>query len=190
LAIKSAFSAQIDIEKLSEELHYIRLRIAMVTMEATELLRLAMKQKGLFSVERALFEQTNAIAIFCRDEDETAVSRALHTFKAMEIPLEYFSERQHELRRQDEQQLQRERLALADEVRKELQQIENRLYAMQSLEEARSSLQKVGDQLILEGWVPQKRAAAFIPDIEHAKTVFLEMEGACSAADTESTQAF
>jgi len=177
LAIKSAFSALIDIEKLSEEMHYIKLRIAMVTMEATELLRLAMKQKGLFSVERALFEQTNAVAIFCRDEDETAVSRALHTFKAMEIPLEYFSDRKHELQRQNEQQLQRERIAFADEVRKELQQIENRLYAMQSLEEARSSLQKVDDRLVLEGWIPQKRAAAFIPNTKYAKTVLLELEG-------------
>ena len=176
-AVKAALAPMVDIERLSEELRFINVRVAMVGTEATVLLRLAMKQKGLFCVDRVLFEQTNAVAIFCPEEDETAVSHALHTFKAVEIPAVYFSDRAFASQQQNEKLLRKEKTALADAFGEELQQMENRLYAMQALERAGSALREHDNGLLLEGWIPQQSAKTFVPDIRHAAVTLTAAEG-------------
>lgn len=176
-AAKAALAPVLDTEKLLPDLNYIKMRVAMITMEATELLRLSMKQKGLLLVNQPLFEQTNVIAVFCEEEDETAVSRAFNTVKAVEIDSKYLSDEAFTLYQQTEKQLQRDKIMLADEFREALQEIENRLYAMTELEKAKSALREVDGRLMLEGWIPQKNRREFLQDLEHATVTFEPLEG-------------
>lgn len=177
VAAKAALAPVIDAQKVSSSLKYIKMRVAMVTMEATELLRISMKQKGLLLVHQPLFVQTNVIAVFYEEKDETAVSRAFNTFKAVEIDSEYLSDEAFTSYQEAEKQLQRDKMMLADEFREALQEIENRLYAMTELEKAKSALQESDDKLILEGWIPQKNRKEFVKDIEHATVTFEPFEG-------------
>jgi V/A-type H+-transporting ATPase subunit I len=156
---------------------YMKMRIAMVTMESTELLRLAIKQKGLLVVDQPLFEQTSAVAVIFEEEDATEVSRVFNTFKAVEIVNEYFSPRAFVLHQQADGQLRREKETLADEFREQLQNIENSLDALHAFEEARSSLSEVNDKLLLEGWIPQRKAKAFSSNILHASVTFQPLKG-------------
>ncbi|MGB6020343.1 MAG: V-type ATPase 116kDa subunit family protein, partial [Sulfurimonadaceae bacterium] len=176
-AAKAALAPVIDAQKVSTNLNYIKMRVAMVTMEATELLRISMKQKGLLLVNQPLFEQTNVIAVFYEEEDETALSRAFSTFKAVEIDSEYLSDETFRSYQLSEKQLQRDKTVLADELREPLQEIENRLYAMTELEKAKSALREVDDKLILEGWIPQKNRKEFLQDMEHSTVTFEPFEG-------------
>ncbi len=175
--VKTALAPVVDLQRLSAGLTYLNMRVAMVTMEATELLRLAMKQKGLLVVDRPLFEQTNAVAVFFEEEDAIEVGRAFNTVKAIEISDEYFSDQAFALHRQAEEQLQRDKKAMADEFRAQLQNIENSLDALHAFEEARTALREVNDKLLLEGWVPQKSAKTFGADIAHATVTFQPLEG-------------
>ncbi len=177
LALKSALAPVVDVEKLSTELHTIRMRVAMVTMEATELLRIAMKQKGLLLVDQPLLEQTNAVVLFYEEEDESSVNSALNTFKAVEVEAAYLSEASLRSYQQTQHALQQERSALADQYAGALQHIENRLYAMMELEHAKSALREAGDRVILEGWIPQKYREMFLSGIDHATVTFADFEG-------------
>ena len=105
-AAKAALAPVIDSEKILTDLNYIKMRVAMVTMEATELLRISMKQKGLLLVNQPLFEQTNVIAVFYEEKDETVLSRAFTTVKAVEIDTKYLSDVAFTLHQQTEKQLQ------------------------------------------------------------------------------------
>ena len=176
-AAKAALAPVIDSEKILTDLNYIKMRVAMVTMEATELLRISMKQKGLLLVNQPLFEQTNVIAVFYEEKDETVLSRAFTTVKAVEIDTKYLSEVAFTLHQEAEKQLQRDKMMLADEFRDALQEIENRLYAMTELEKAKSALREVDGRLILEGWIPQKNRREFLQDLEHATVTFEPFEG-------------
>lgn len=176
VAAKAALAPVIDAQKISTDLNYIKMRVAMVTMEATELLRISMKQKGLLLVNQPLFEQTNVVVVFY-EEEETAVSRAFNTFKAVEIESEYLSDEAFVSHQEAEKKLQWDKTVLADEFREALQEIENRLYAMTELEKAKSALREVDGKLVLEGWIPQKNRKEFLQGMEHATVTFLEFEG-------------
>lgn len=177
LALKSALAPVVDVEKLSTELRTVRMRVAMVTMEATELLRIAMKQKGLLLVDQPLFEQTNAVALFYDEEDESSVNSAFTTFKAVEVEAAYLSDEALRSHQQTQHALQQERSALADQYAETLQHIENRLYAMTELERAKSALREADDGVILEGWIPQKYRETFLSGIDHATVTFADFEG-------------
>ncbi len=177
LAAKIALAPVVDVQKVSKELNCIKMRVAVMTMEATELLRIAMKQKGVLLVDQPLFEQTNVIAVFFEEEDSTEVSRALNTFKAVEIDTAYLSEEALDAYQETQRQLQLDKTVLGTEYGVALQEFENRLYAMTELEKAKSALIKVDDKLILEGWIPQKERKEFLRGIDHATVTFLECEG-------------
>jgi V/A-type H+-transporting ATPase subunit I len=100
-----------------------------------------------------------------------------NTFKAVEIFNEYFSQEAFALHQQADGQLQRQKQTLADEFRERLQNIENSLDALHAFEEARSSLREVNAKLLLEGWIPQKKAKAFGSNITHATVTFQPLEG-------------
>jgi V/A-type H+-transporting ATPase subunit I len=174
---KAALATVIDAERLSASLTYIKMRVAVVTTEVIELLRLTMKQKGVLSVDRPLSEQTCAVAVFYEEAEESEVSRVFNTFKAVEIPHEYFSDTAFASHQQAQKQLQGEKKTLADESREQLQNIENSLASLHALGEAKSALREVDDKLLLEGWVPQKNVKGFGPDIEHATVLFQPFEG-------------
>jgi len=177
LAAKASLAPVLDAEKMSTDLNYLKMRVAMVSMEATELLRLSVKQKGLLLLDQPLFEQTNAIAIFYEAEDEDDVNRALNTVKALEIDAKYLSEESFESFQKAEKRLEADKKALADEFGESLQEIENHLYALTELEKAKSSLMDMDGKLILEGWIPQKNQKEFIADLTHASVTFEEFEG-------------
>ena len=176
-AAKAALAPVLDIEKILTDLNYLKMRVAMVTMDATELLRISMKQKGLLLVNQPLFEQTNVIAVFYEEEDETVLSRAFTTVKAVEIDARYLSDDAFTLYQQTLQQLHREKIVLADEFRDSLQEIENRLYTMTELAKAKSALREVDGRLVLEGWIPNKNREEFLQGLEHATVTFLPFEG-------------
>ncbi|MGB6018643.1 MAG: V-type ATPase 116kDa subunit family protein, partial [Sulfurimonadaceae bacterium] len=177
VAAKAALAPVLDAEKISKNLNYIKMCVAMITMEATELLRISMKQKGLLLLDQPLFEQTNVVAVFYEEEDERAVSRALSTFKAVEIDSEYLTDEAFRSYQEAQKQLQHDKMILADKFREQLQEIENRLYAMTELEKAKSALQESDDKLVLEGWIPQKNAKEFVTGLEHATVTFEPFEG-------------
>jgi V/A-type H+-transporting ATPase subunit I len=176
-AAKAALAPVLDIEKILTDLNYLKMRVAMVTMDATELLRIAMKQKGLLLVNQPLFEQTNVIAVFYEEEDETVLSRAFTTVKAVEIDARYLSDEAFTLYQQTVRQLHREKRSLAHEFRDSLQEIENRLYTMTELAKAKSALREVDGRLVLEGWIPNKNSKEFVEGLEHATVTFLPFEG-------------
>jgi V/A-type H+-transporting ATPase subunit I len=176
-AVKTALSTAIDIETLSKSLNYLKFRIAIVTMEATELLRLSMKQRGVLLIDRPLFEQTNTIAVFYEEEQELELLKGFNTVKAIEINKIYFSDQAYKLQQLTGQKLNTKRQNLSKEYTVSLQNSENHLRNLLELEVAKSSLRESPEGVILEGWIPKKSANRFVADIEHAKVTFLKQEG-------------
>lgn len=177
VTVKAALATIVDAGKMSTALNYIKMRVAIVTMEASELLRISMKRRELLMFDRPLFEQTNVIVIFHETEDEADVNRALNTVKALEIESEYLSDETFETFQKAQKKLETVKTVLADQFRGSLQKIENHLYALTELEKAKSALMEVNGKLILEGWIPQKNKEEFISDLKHATVTFEAFEG-------------
>ncbi len=176
-AVKGALSTVMDTDRLSTDLKMINMRIGIVTMEAAELLRLALKQKKLLLVDRPLFEQTSAVAVFYEEEDDLDVNRAFTTLKVNEISLDYFSDQAFDLQKQTEEQITLDKQIMVDEYSQQLQNIESQLYALDALEKAKSSLREDANGLILEGWIPESVSKEFVKSIDHATVTFLSSEG-------------
>lgn len=176
-AAKKVLIADIDIDILSKNLSYIRFRVAMVTMEGTELLRLTMKQKKLLLIDQPLFEQTNAVAIFYEDEDEAEVIKGFNSVKATEIPAEYFSDQALKAQQATQKKLYQKKKKLSSDYGVQLQTIESHLQDILALEVAKSALRKSPGGVILEGWIPKKSIEKFVADLNHAKVTILENEG-------------
>jgi V/A-type H+-transporting ATPase subunit I len=176
-AVKMALGTVIDTDKLSEDLKTIKMRIGIVTMEAAELLRLALKQKKLLLVDRSLFEQTSAVAVFYEEEDDLDVSRAFSTLKVNEISLDYFSDQIFDIQKKKEEQIIFDKQSIVDEYSQQLQSIESQLYALHALEKAKSSLRESDDGMILEGWIPKSVSKEFVKNIDHAVVTFSSFEG-------------
>ena len=175
--VKEALGTVIDTEKLSSDLKMIKMRIGIMTMESAELLRLALKEKKLLLLDRPLFEQTSAVAVFYEEEDERALGRALVTLKVNEISLDYFSQQAFDLQKQKEEQINRDKQRMLEEESQELQSIENRLYALHALENAKSSLKEGDGGLVLEGWIPESVSKEFAKKIKHAVVTFSSVKG-------------
>ena len=175
--VKQVLGTVIDTDRLSKDLKMINMRIGIVTMEAAELLRLALKEKKLLLVDRPLFEQTSAVAVFYEEEDDTDVSRAFTTLKVNEISLEYFSDQVFDIQKQTEAQITLYKQTIVDRYSQELQNIESQLYLLHALEKAKSSLREGDDGLVLEGWIPQNVSKEFTKNIDHATVTFLSFEG-------------
>jgi len=175
--VKLALGTVIDMDRLSRDLKTIKMRIGIVTMEAAELLRLALKHKKLLLIDRSLFEQTSAVAVFYEEEDAEDVSRALVTLKVNEISLDYFSQQAFDLQKQREEQATFDKQKMVDRYTQQLQSMESQLYALHALENAKSSLKKGDNGLILEGWIPQSVSREFVKKIDHATVTFLSSEG-------------
>jgi len=176
-AIKNALLPVVDVETLSKNLNYLRFRVAIVTMEAAELLRLSAKHTGLLLIDRPLFEQTSAIAIFYEEEQEPEVLKGFNTVKAIEMNQVYFSEQAYKLQQLTGQKLHTKREILSKEYETSLQNSQSHLRNLHELEVAKSSLRESPKGMILGGWIPKKSAKNFVADIEHAKVTFLEHEG-------------
>ncbi len=175
--VKTALAVDIEVSTLSQNLNYLRFRVAIVTMEATELLRLTMKQKGLLLIDQPLFAQTSAIAIFYEEKEESEVVEGLNSVKAIEISSDYFSSQAFEAEQAAQQKLYLEKQRVSDEHSERLQTIECHLQDFLSLEEVKSSLRKSPRGVILEGWIPEKSIKNFVADLDHAKVTILEEEG-------------
>ena len=175
--VKAALGTMIDTDRLSKDLKMINMRIGIVTMDTAELLRLALKQKGLFLVDRPLFEQTSAVAVFCEEDDTLDVSRAFTTLKVNEISLDYFADQAFDLQKQTEEQIILDKQILVDEHTQGLQSIESQLYALYALEKAKSSLREEGNRLLLEGWIPESVSREFAKNMNHAVVTFSPSEG-------------
>jgi V/A-type H+-transporting ATPase subunit I len=175
--VKKALATVIDTDRLSKDLKMITMRIGIVTMEAAELLRLALKQKKLLLLDRPLFEQTSAVAIFCEEEDEKDVNRAFATLKVNEISLTYFSDQTFEEQKLLEEQITADKQILIDKYSEQLQKMESQLYALYALEKAKSFLREGDNGSILEGWIPKNLSKEFVKKIEHAKVTFVAFEG-------------
>ena len=175
--VKKVLGTVIDTDRLSKDLKLINMRIGIVTMEAAELLRLALKQKKLLLLDRPLFEQTSAVAVFCEDEDDTDISRAFATLKVNEISLDYFSDQAFDLQKQTEEQAMLDKQKIVDRYTQQLQSIESQLYALHALENAKSSLREGDNGLILEGWIPESVSKEFAKSIDHATVTYSSFEG-------------
>ena len=177
VAVKTALAPEIDVEKISQGLDYLKFRVAIVTMEATELLRLAMKQKGLLLISQPLFERTNAVAIFYEEKEESEVVKGLNSVKAVEIMEHYFSNEAFAEEQSVQQQLNQERQNISDKYGVKLQNIESRLSDIQALEGAKSALTESSKGVMLRGWIPKRSAKKFVDDLEHVTVIFLDEEG-------------
>ena len=177
VAVKTALAPEIDVEKISQGLDYLKFRVAIVTMEATELLRLAMKQKGLLLISQPLFERTNAVAIFYEEKEESEVVKGLNSVKAVEIMEHYFSNEAFAEEQSVQQQLNQERQNISDKYGAKLQNIESRLSDIQALEGAKSALTESSKGVMLRGWIPERSAKKFVDDLEHVTVIFLDEEG-------------
>ncbi|WP_415406168.1 V-type ATP synthase subunit I [Sulfurovum sp. CS9] len=175
--VKVALGMVIDMDRLSRDLKTINMHIGIVTMEAAELLRLALKQKKLLLVDRPLFEQTSAVAVFYEEEDDRDVRRAFSTLKVNEISLDYFSDQAFDLQKQTEEQITLDKKTMVDRYGQRLQSIESQLYALHALEKAKSSLKEGDNGLILEGWIPESVSKEFVKNIDHAAVTFSSFEG-------------
>ncbi len=175
--VKMALSTVIDINRLSEDLKTIKMCIGIVTMESAELLRLALKQKKLLLVDQPLFEQTSAVAVFYEEDNDLDVSRAFSTLKINEISLDYFSDKVFDLQKKKEEQIILDKQIMIDKYSQQLQSIESQLYALHSLEKAKSSLRESKNGLILEGWIPKNVSKEFVKNIDHAVVTFSSFEG-------------
>lgn len=176
-AVKAALAPNIEIESLSMELNYLRLHVVIVMMEATELLRLTMKQKGLLLIDRPLFDQTNAVAIFYEEEEELEVAKGLSSVKAVEISKKYLSSEAFESQQLILQQLNQDRQNLSDKYGAALQHIESNLSDFLALEGAKSALRESSKGVMLGGWIPKKSAKKFVDDLDHAVVTLLDDEG-------------
>ena len=175
--VKEALGTVIDTDTLAEELKTIKMRIGIVIMESAELLRLALKQKRLLFVDKALFEKTSAVAVFYEEEDDRDVSRAFSTLKVNEISLKYFSDQAFDLQKKTEEQITFAKQIVVDEYSQKLQSIESQIYALHSLEKAKSSLCESDNGLILKGWIPKKVSKEFVKSIDHAVVTFSSFKG-------------
>jgi len=175
--IQETFAKLIDTDVLSEELTFIKIRIGMMTTDTAELLRLALKEKELLVLDRPMFEQTSAVAVFYEEEAEVDVSRAFATLKVNEISLNYFSDKAFDQHKKREAQIMQDTQRIVDEHGEQLQNIESQLYALHALESAKSSLRESDNGSILEGWVPKSVSREFAQKIEHATVTFSSVEG-------------
>ena|GEM_PF-816039 len=176
-SVNKALSAAIDTQIISKQLKQLKVRVAIMTMDATELLRLTLRHKELLLIDQPLFEQTNALAIFYEEYDDAEISRVFNTFKAIEISLDYFSTSRWEEQKQIQEKLHQKQQDLANTYTKQLQDIENFLNAMSELETAKSSLVEGEEGLELEGWIPKKYKKDFFTKIEHTKITVFDEEG-------------
>ena len=176
-AVKTALAPDIEVNTLFQSLNYLGFHAAIVTMEATELLRLTMKQKGLLLIDRPLFEQTNAVVILYEEEGEPEALKGFNSVKAIEIAKKYFSDKAFEAEQLLQQQLNQDRQGLSDKYGTELQNIESSLCDIQAIEEAKSALRESSKGVMLEGWIPKKSVKKFIEDLSHATVTILEEEG-------------
>lgn len=177
ILVKKALASRIDTMELSKGLKHLKMRVAILPMEVTELCRLSVKAKELLFVSRALFEQTDVIAIFYEEELENDISKLFNTFKATEIDLAYFSDEAFDTQKKLLEQLHKEKDSLSVQYKEELQDIENHLDAMSELEIAKGSLINNNETLELEGWIPKKDINEFISKIKHANVTVLKLEG-------------
>ena len=138
---------------------------------------LALKQKRLLLVDQALFEKTSAVAVFYEEEDDADVNRAFSTLKVNEISLGYFSDQAFDLQKKTEEEITLAKQIVVDEYRQQLQSMESQLYALHSLEKAKSSLSESDNGLILEGWIPKKVSKEFVKSIDHAVVTFSSFKG-------------
>jgi len=175
--VKVVLDTVIDTDRLPKDLKMINMRIGIVTMEAVELLRLALKQKKLLLVDRPLFEKTSVVAVFYEEEDDTDVSRAFVTLKVNEISLDYFSDQAFDLQKQIEEQITLDKQIMVDTYSQQLQSMESQLYALHALENAKSSLREDDNGLILEGWIPESVSEEFAKNVDHATVTFSAFEG-------------
>ena len=177
-ALEKALQPQVDTAALGGQLGYLRLRVAMVTMEGTALMRLAMMQRGVLVVEAPMFEQTNAVAFFYDAAAEEDVEGALRTVKAEEIPVRYLGREAFEAHEAQREALRSTVASLAEVYGDALRRLENRLDALASLEAAKSALRE-GEEgsVLLEGWMPKKAFRSFAAGLEHAKVRVAAAEG-------------
>ncbi len=138
VTVEVALGTVIDTDRLSRDLKMIRMRLGIVTMEAAELLRLALKQKKLLLLDRPLFDKTSAIAVFYEEEDNTDVSRAFVTLKVNEISLDYFSQQAFDLQKKKEEQITLDKQTIAERYSQQLQSIESQLHTLHALEKAKT----------------------------------------------------
>ncbi len=176
-AVKTALAPAIELESLSPELGYLRFRVAVVTMEVTELLRLTMKQKGLLLIGQPLFEQTSAVVIFYEEEEEPEVAKGLSSVKAVEISKKYLSSEAFESQQLILQQLNQDRQNLSYRYGTVLQHIESHLSDILALEEAKSALRESSKGVMLGGWIPKKSVKKFVEDLNHVTVTILDEEG-------------
>jgi V/A-type H+-transporting ATPase subunit I len=175
--VKVALATVINTDRLSRDLKMIKMRVGIVTMEAAELLRLALKQKKLLLLDRPLFEQTSAVAVFYEEEDDVDVSRAFVTLKVNEISLDYFADQVFDLQKQREEQITLDKQTIVEKYSQQLQNIESQLYALNALEKAKSSLKEGDNGLMLEGWIPESVSEEFAKNVNHATVTFSAFEG-------------
>lgn len=177
LSVKEALAPVVDIDRLLESLQYISIRVGIIGMESTELLRLSMKHKGLLLVEQPLFEQTNAILVCYEKDDESVVIKAFNTLKVIEISLKYFSEKAFKSLEILQRQCLKDFQVLADSYGEQLQLLESRLHNLQTLEGAKSALTEEDGIIILEGWIPKNMLKKFTLDLVHATVTPFTVEG-------------
>lgn len=175
--VKSVFREEVDIEKLSEELQMVKMRIGMVSMDAAEFLRLALKEKKIFVNSQPLFEQTSAVVVLYTLGEEEDVLSAFSTLKVEELSLGYFSSEAYAGHIEQEKQIKLDKKDMLETDKEKLQSIENQLYTLHALEKAKSSLREEDDGLVLEGWIPKDRSKAFAEKIRHAVVIFSSSDG-------------
>jgi len=177
LSVEKVLSPFINTIRLSKNLKHLKMRISIISMENTELLRLSIKTKNILFIDQPLFEHTNAVAVFYEEEFDNEISKIFNTLKAFEITLDYFCNDAFETQKKLQEQLYKEKEALSDEYKEQLQEIENNLNAMSELEMVKSSLVKKENGLELEGWIPKISIKEFISKVDHSKVTILPFKG-------------
>jgi len=177
VTVKRAFEKVFDLEKLSEEIKMIKIRIGIVETETVELLRLSLKEKEIFVTDQFLFEDTSAVAVYYASEEEEDISSAFGTLKVQELSLNYFSDQEFVVQKQKEAQIMLDKKHMVEAHKEQLQSIENQLYTLNMLEQAKSSLRELADGVVLEGWIPKSASKEFKKMIRHAVVTFTSVEG-------------
>ena len=175
--VKKEFEKVLDIAQLSEEIQMIKIRIGIVNIETAELLRLSLKKKDIFVIDQYLYEETSSVAVLYASEEEEDISFAFATLKVQEISLNYFSEQESEVQKQKELQIILDKKNMFEAYKEQLQGIETQLYTLNMLEKAKSSLRKIEDRVLLEGWIPKSASKAFKNMIRHAVVTFTSVDG-------------
>jgi len=175
--VKKAFEKVLDIEKLAEELQMIKMHIGIVNMETTELLRLALKEKEIFVISQPLFEQTSGVVVLYESKDEKDINSAFVTLKVQELSLKHFSSQALVAHKEREEQMMLDKKNILKTHKDQLQSTENQLYALHTLENAKSSLKEIDGVLVLEGWIPKSESKAFVKKIRHVTVVFSSVKG-------------